>query len=132
MNDHRISGRDINPRFNDRCGKQNIVFAIVKRIHAIIEITCRHLAMRHHETDLWHMITQEGFNLRQIFNARHNIKRLTTAIMFAQQRLADGGRVKFADIRPNGQPINWRRSNQAKVTHTRKRHLQCARNGRGR
>ena len=52
--------------------------------------------------------------------------------MFAQQSLADGDAVKFADIGADRQPVDRRRADDRQITHTGQRQLQRARNRRGR
>ncbi len=50
--------------------------------------------------------------------------------MFAQKRLAQRDRVKFADIGADGQAINGRRADDRQITHARQAQLQGPRDRR--
>ena len=78
------------------------------------------------------MLTQKSLHIRDILDARHHKKALPTAIMLAQQRLAQGDGVKLADIGPNGQPINRRCPDDRQIAHTGQRQLQGPGDGCGR
>ena len=51
--------------------------------------------------------------------------------MFAQQRLAQGDAVKFADIGADRQTVHRRRADDGQITHARQAQLQGARDRRG-
>jgi hypothetical protein len=62
----------------------------------------------------------------------HHEEGLPAAIVLAQQRLAHGDRVELTDIGADGEPVDGRRADDAEVPHARHRHLQRARDRRGR
>ena len=129
MHDQRIGGRNIKPGFDDRRGQKHIVFAIVKGVHPVIQLARRHLAVG---DNIRNLLAQKFLDIRQIGDARHHIKALPAAIMLAQQGLAQCHRVELGNIGADGQPVDGRRADQAKLAHTGQRHLQRARDGRGR
>ena len=131
MHDHRVGGRDIKAGFDDAGGEQHIIFAIVKRVHLVIQGPGGHLAMGNDDADFGHMVAQKRFDFRQIADPWHHVERLSTAVMFAQQRLADGDGVKLGHIGADRQPVDWRGGNNAQLAHAGQRHLQRARDRRG-
>ena len=108
---HGVRRRNIQPAFHNRGGQKHIEFAVIKRVHAVIQLARGHLAMRGDKGHFRHLFVQELFDFTQIGNAWHDIERLPSAIMFAQQGLADGDRIKFAHISPDRQPVHRRSAN---------------------
>ena len=98
MNDHGICGGDIQAGFDNRRRQKNVIFAVVKRIHPVIQLSGRHLAIRHHIAQFWQLFFQKVFNFGQIGDAGDDIKRLPPPVMLAQQRLPDADSIKFAHI----------------------------------
>ena len=82
--------------------------------------------------DLGHLIAQEGLDLGQIFDPGHDKEGLAATIMLAQQRLAQRDRVELGHIGADRKPVDRRCPDHRQIAHTRERHLQGARNGRGR
>ena len=110
MHDHRVGRGDVQTALHDRRGQQHIVFAVVKRVHPVVELARRHLAMGRHHRDLGHLVPQERLDLGQVGNPRHHVETLSATIMFAQERLADRHAVEFAHIGPDRQPVDRRRA----------------------
>ena len=132
VNDHRVGGRNIDARFHDGRGQKHIVFAVVKGIHPFIKFACRHLAMGDHNADLGHLIAQERLDLGQVFDPGNDKEGLAAAVMLAQQRLAQCDRVELGHIGADRKPVDRRCADHRQIAHPRQRHLQGARNGRGR
>ena len=130
MHHKRIGRRDIQTRLYNRCGQQYVILPVIKRIHPLIEGTGRHLPVRDDIFHLGHLSLQKLFDLGQIRDFGHYIKRLPPAIMLAQQRLAHHHRIKRAHISANGQPVDRRRRNNRQIPHPRKGQLQRPWNGR--
>ena len=80
---------------------------------------------------LGQLLFQERFDFGQIGDAGHHIEGLPAAIMFAQQRLAQGDGIKFADIGADGQTVDWWRADDRQVAHAGQAKLQGARDRRG-
>ena len=130
MNNHRVRRRNIQPGFNNRRGKKDVILAIVKGVHPIIQLARCHLAVRNHIGQLRQLILKEILYLRQITDAGHDIKGLPAPIMFAQQRLAQGHRVEFAHVGADGQTVDRRRADDRQIAHPGQRQLQRARDRR--
>ena len=132
MHDHRVGRRNIDSAFDD-CGRQkHVIFPVVKGIHPVIKLTCRHLAMRNDIADLGNVILQKGFNLGNVLDPRHHKETLPAAIMFAQKRLAYGDGVEFGHIGADRQAIHRRRTDDRQIPHPGQRHLQGSGDRRGR
>ena len=89
MHDQRVGGRDVEARFDDRGREQDVVLALVEGRHDVLELARRHLAVRHRDLRLRHLLVEEGLDLAEIVDARHHIEGLPAPVALAQQRLAD-------------------------------------------
>ena len=131
VHDHRVGGGNIQPRFHNRRGQQHVIFAVIELVHPIIQIARRQLAMGGDEGDLGHVGFQPILNLGQIGNPGHDPKALPTAVVFAQQRLAERHTIEFRDIGADRQTVDGGRRDDRQIAHPGQRKLQRARNGRG-
>ena len=130
MHHHGVGGRDIETTFDNRRRQQHVVFAVIKGVHLVVELACRHLPMRHDIRDLRHLILEKLLDLAQIADPRHHIEALAAAVVFAQERLADGHRVELADISADRQPVDRRRADDREIAYAGERELQGARDRR--
>ena len=131
VDDHGVGGGDVEPALDDGGGQQHIVFAVVKGVHALIELARSHLRMGHHEGNLRHVFAQEFLDLGDVLHAGHHVEALPAPVMLAQERLADGDGIEFAHIGADGEAIDGGRGDHRKIAHARERHLQRARDRRG-
>ena len=62
--------------------------------------------MRERNLRLRHVLVEKVLHAREILDPRHHVERLTAAIAFAQQRLADHQRIVWRDEGADRQPID--------------------------
>ena len=132
VDDDGVCTRDIEPGFDDRCGQQHIVLALVEGAHPLLDFGRAHLAMRADEFELRHRLAKPFLQLFHVGDTGHDDEALPTAMVLAQQCLAHHHLVPFHDVGAHGQPIDRRRLDGAEFAQTRHRHLQGARDRRGR
>jgi len=90
MDHHGIGVADVEAAFHDVGRQQHVELAVDEVLHGVLDRGRRQLAMRHGHADLGHQLAQLGRDRGEIFYARADIEALPAAILFAQQRLADG------------------------------------------
>ena len=74
---------------------------------------------------------EEGGDLVEIGDARHDIEALAAAEMLAQQAFADDDGIEGRDVGADRQPVERRRGDEREFAHAGECQLQGARNGRG-
>ena len=130
LDDQRVRRRDVEPRLDDRGREQHVEAPVVEGVHPLVEVGGGHLPVRDDELHLGHLLAQEGLDLREVGDPRHDVERLPAAIVLAEQRLAHGHRVELADVGADRQPVDRRRRDQAELAHARERQLQRPRDRR--
>ena len=130
MHDQRVGGRDVETRLHDRGRQQDIVLAVVERRHDVLDHGRRHLAVRHRDLHLGHVLVEEVLHLGEIVDARADIERLAAAIALAQQRLADHQRIVWRHKGAYREAIDRGRCDDRQVAHARQCQLQRARDRR--
>ena len=113
MHDQGIGGGNIQTRFIDRRGQQDIIGPVILGAHHVVSLARRHAAMRRDEFDFRHLTAQVFLRVRQIQNARADVKALSSPVMFAQDRFAGDHRVEGHDEGTHGQAIHGRGRDQA-------------------
>ena len=132
VDDDRIRARQVETAFDDRGGEQDVVFALVESAHPLLDLARAHLTVRGDEFHLGHVFVQPVRYRVHVGNARHDDEALPAAMMFAQQRLAHHHVVPFHHIGAHRQAIDRRGLDGGEFAQTRHRHLQSARDRRGR
>ena len=117
VDDHGVGRGDIDARFNDIRGKQDIRLAIGKAGHHVIQFIRRHLAMRRQDPRLRHQHRQPVIDPLQIGNPRADTENLSAAEHFALDGLAQHHTIPGADEGPHRQPVHRRRGNQRHLAH---------------
>ena len=130
VDNHCVRGRNIQSTFNNRRGKQHVILAVIEGVHALIQLPRRHLAMGHDVGNLGDMGLQEVLDLRQVLDARDDVKALPAPVAFAQKRLAQRDGVEFRNIGADRQPVDRGRADDRQVADPGQRQLQRARDRR--
>ena len=101
VDDDCVGRRQVEAALDNRGGEQNLILALVKSAHPLLDFACTHLAMRGDDFDFRHMLAQPFLNAFHIGNARHDDEALPAAMMFAQQSLAHHHIVPLHHIGPH-------------------------------
>ena len=132
VDDQRVRVRDIQSRLDDGGAHQHIDVAAPEVADDLIELPLGHLAVRDADMRLGNQRVDVFGDTRNILNAVVHIKHLPAA----QQLAAHGGghlRVLVSThIREHGQTILGRGGERGHLANAGDRHLQRARDGRGR
>ena len=86
--------------------------------------------MRDRNLHLRHVLVEEVFYTREVFDPRHHIECLSAAVTFAQQRLADHQGVVRRHEGTDREAVDRRRGNDREIAHPGQRQLQRARDRR--
>ena len=106
VDDERIGTRDIESAFDDGGGQQDVITLLVERAHPLLNLRCRHLAVRGDMLDFRHLDTQEFLDIGQVGDTRDDKEALPTAIMFAEQGFAQDHWIPRHDIGTHRQPVD--------------------------
>ena len=127
VDDQRVGRRNVQPRFHDRGGHQNVELAVIKGVHCIVELLRRHLAIGNDEAHFGHVVLEELGDIGLVRYARAHIEGLTAAIFLAQQGFSDHQRVERRNEGADGEPVHRRGGQKGKIAHSRQCQLQGAR-----
>ena len=100
--------------------------------HHLLELALRHLAVGDGDPRLGHEASQLLGRRLDGLDPVVDVEDLAAAVQLAVDRLADQAVVVLGDARPDRQPVLGRRLDDAQVAHADQRHVQRARDRRGR
>ena len=117
VHDECIGGRNVEARFDDVGGQENIDLAVVERRHRFFQPGRADLAMRRRRLHFGNRRLEEFHRAAEIGDARHDVEALAATIMLAQQRFANGERIERRHIGAHRQAVDRRRRDQRQVAH---------------
>ena len=88
MHDQGICRGDVEPRFNNACGKQDFIFSVIKGGDFVFQFTGAHAAVGADDADFRHHFLELFLYSRQISDTGTDIKCLSAAKMLTQDGLA--------------------------------------------
>ncbi len=132
VDDDRVRRRDVEPRLDDGGGHQDVGLAVDEADHGALQLALVHLAVRHDHARVGHQVLDEARHRRQRLHAIVHEEHLAAALQLALERFLDDGAVEAAHDRLDGQPVHRWRLDHRHVAHARERHIEGARDRRGR
>ncbi len=130
VDDDRICLGNIETRLHDMCAQQNIVSAFDKSVHDLFERRHRHLAVRHGHPGVRHQLADPPLDMIKIGDTGANVEYLPAAKTLALDRFPHDDGIIRQDKRPNREPVDRRRRNDAHLPNAGERHLQSPRDRR--
>ena len=132
VNDQCIDGRHVNTRFDDCGADEHVVVALPEVVDDLLEEALVHLPMGDRYARVGYQV-MDLFGLPiDVSHAVVHIEDLALTQEFAAYGLGHGAVVVLSHVGEDGLAVGRRGVQQGEVTDARQRHLQRARDGRGR
>jgi hypothetical protein len=132
LDDQRVRLRDVDARLDDRRRHEDVGIAAQERVHLLLELTLAHLPVRGDEAQVRAELLQLQHDLLDRLDAIVEIERLAPARMLTLQCRCYEVLVELSDNSSDRATAHRRRLDDRDVAEPRKRHVQRARNRRGR
>ena len=130
LDDQRVRLRDVDARLDDRRRDEHVGVAAQERVHLVLELLLRHLAVRDEHARRRHELLHLPRRLLDRLDAVVQIERLTVALQLALERHLDQLLVVLAHRRADRAAALGRRLDDRDVAHAGERHVQRARDRR--
>jgi len=131
VDNDRVHVWKIESRFNDGCRKQDVVSALIKIQHGLLEQFTSHLPVCNRDTRTGKQPRQQRKPRINVHDAvMHNVH-LPVAVQFSLDCPTQLLLIEWHEERAYGVPADRRRVDQRNVANANDPGLQCPRNGRG-
>ena len=132
VDDQRVRVRDIKASFDDRGAHQHVDVPVPEVANHLVELLLTHLAMRDADVAFGHELVDLVRHGGDVLHAVVHVEHLPAAQQFAPHRGGDLRVLVRAHVGEHGQSVLRGRGQRGHLADARDRHLQRARDGRGR
>ena len=132
LDDQRIGRRNVETRLDDRRRDQDILIAAQERRHRLFQFTLGHLTMTNAKTQFGAELAQVRGRLLDRLDAIVEIEGLSSTLNLTTQGTSDLFVVVLANVSVDWSAATWWRRDHRDIAQSSERHMQRARNGRGR
>ena len=132
VDDQRVRVGDIQTGLDDRRAHEHVDVAMPEVADDLVELLLPHLAVRDADARLGHELVDLRRRLRDVLHAVVHVEHLSPAQQLAAHRGRDLRVLVCADVSEHGKAVLRRRGQRGHLADAGHRHLQRARDGRGR
>jgi hypothetical protein len=132
IDDQRVRAWDVEATLDDRGREENVVLAVVKGAHPLLDLARAHLPVSRDRLHLGYLRSKPFLDVRQVGDARHDEEALATPEMLAQQGFAKNDTVEWSDVGAYREAVDRWGLDHGKLAKAAHCHLQRSRDGRRR